>query len=132
MSFYQEFKSILDKRCFLIIKCKVMGYHEWKSCIDACLECAAICNHCASSCTKEEDVKMMAGCIELDMQCASVCYAAAQLMSLGSPQAKDLCRLCAEICDACGTECGKHNTEHCEECAEACLRCAEECRKMAA
>lgn len=109
-----------------------MGYHEWKSCIDACLECAAICNYCASSCTKEEDVKMMAACIELDMQCASVCYATAQLMSLGSSQAKELCRICADSCDACGTECGKHNTGHCEECAEACFRCAEECRKMAA
>jgi hypothetical protein len=95
-----------------------MGYHEWKSCIDACLECAAICNHCASSCTREEDVKMMARCIDLDMQCASVCYAAAQLMSLGSPQAKELCSICARICDACGTECGQHNTKHCEECAE--------------
>jgi hypothetical protein len=42
-----------------------MGYHEWKSCIDACLECAAIC------------------------------YTAAQLMALGSIRAKELCRLCA-------------------------------------
>lgn len=109
-----------------------MGYHEWKSCIDACLQCAAICNHCASSCTKEEDVKMMAACIELDMQCAAVCYSAAQLMSLGSPHAKELCRICVLICDACGTECGKHNTPHCEECAEACLLCAEQCRKMVA
>jgi len=36
-----------------------MGYHQWKSCIDACLECAAVCNHCEVSCTKEENVKMM-------------------------------------------------------------------------
>ena len=60
------------------------GYHEYKNCIDACLRCAAICNHCASSCTQEEDVKMMARCIQLDMECAAICYAAAQLMSLGS------------------------------------------------
>ncbi|WP_285057358.1 four-helix bundle copper-binding protein [Pedobacter ginsengisoli] len=109
-----------------------MGYHEWKSCIDSCLACAAVCNYCASSCTKEEDIQMMAHCIDLDMQCASVCYTAAQLMSMGSPHAKVLCGICAEICDACGTECGKHNTSHCEECAEACLHCAQECRKMAA
>lgn len=109
-----------------------MGYHEGKSCIDACLQCAAICNEFASSCTREEDVKMMAVCIELDMQCASVCYAAAQLMSMGSPQSKALCSICAELCEACGKECGKHNTKHCEECAKACLHCAEQCRKMAA
>ena len=75
------------------------NYHDYKSCIEACLQCAAICNHCASSCTKEEDVKMMAGCIQLDMECAAICYAAAQLMSLGSSKAEELCRICADICE---------------------------------
>lgn len=75
---------------------------------------------------------MMARCIQLDMECAVVCYASAQLMSLGSEQAKEFCRICAAICEACSAECGKHQNEHCRECAEACKRCAEECRKMAA
>jgi len=109
------------------------GYHTYKTCIDACLQCAAICNHCASSCTQEEDIKMMAGCIQLDMECAAICYASAQLMSLSSSRAKEVCRICADICEACGKECGKHtHSKHCQECAEACHRCAEECRKMAA
>jgi hypothetical protein len=68
-----------------------MGYKEWKSCIDACLQCAAVCNYCASSCTKEEDVKMMAKCIELDMQCAAICCVSVQLMSMGSKYAKQQC-----------------------------------------
>lgn len=109
-----------------------MGYHKWKSCIDACLQCAAVCNHCASSCTKEDDVKMMARCIELDMQCSAICYASAQLMSMGSEQAKELCSICAMICEACGEECSKHQTEHCQECAQMCKTCAGECRRMAA
>jgi hypothetical protein len=75
-------------------------------------------------------VKMMAGCIQLDMECAAACYAAAQLMSLGSEKAKDMCNICAELCDKCAAECGKHQTEHCKECAEACKMCAQECRKM--
>ena len=107
-----------------------MNYHENKKCIEACLACAAICNHCASSCLKEDDVKMMARCIQLDMECAALCYAAVQLMSLGSEKAKELCRLCAEACEACAKECGKHNNEHCKECADACKKCAEECRNM--
>ena len=109
-----------------------MGYHEWKTCIDACLQCAAVCNHCASSCTKEQDVKMMAMCIELDMQCAAICYASAQLMSMGSEHAKRLCTICADVCEACGDECAKHQTEHCQECAALCKQCADECRRMAA
>src|SRR3954449_9487675 len=104
------------------------GYHQYKSCIDACLACAAVCNHCAASCLQEEDVKMMARCIQLDMECSAACYAAAQLMSLGSSQAKEMCLICAELCDACSEECGKHNNEHCRECAETCSQCADECR----
>jgi hypothetical protein len=107
------------------------NYHQYQACIDACLRCASICNHCASSCTQEEDVKMMARCIQLDMECAAICYAAAQLMSLGSSKAEEFCRICADICEECGNECGKHKTQHCQECAEMCHRCAEECRRMA-
>lgn len=76
---------------------------------------------------------MMARCIRLDMECAAICYAAAQLMSLGSATAKEVCRICADVCEACGNECMQHkHMPHCLECAEACKRCAEECRKMAA
>lgn len=75
---------------------------------------------------------MMAGCIQLDMECAAICYTAAQVMSLGGQKARELCRICADICEACGNECGKHETEHCRECAAACKQCAVECRRIAA
>jgi hypothetical protein len=107
-----------------------MGYHENKKCIDACLKCAAICNHCAASCLQEPDPKMMVKCIQLDMECAAVCYAAVQLMSLGSDKAAELCRICAAICEECANECVKHNNVHCKECAEVCNDCAAECKKM--
>ena len=108
------------------------GYHELQSCIEACLKCASYCNYCAASCTKEKDVNMMARCIQLDMECAAICYASAQLMSLRSETMHEICRLCADICDACAAECRKHNMDHCQECADACEACAAECRKMAA
>ena len=98
--------------------------------MEACLQCVAACNHCASSCLKEKDVKMMVSCIQLDMECAAVCYNAAQLMSLGSTRADALCRLCAEICADCAGECSKHDNDHCRECANACHKCAEECMQM--
>lgn len=104
----------------------------YQACIDACLRCGSICNHCASACLQEEDMKMMARCIQLDMECAAICYAAAQVMSMNGNYAEELCRVCADICFACGEECEKHaHMEHCRECAEACRHCAEECRKMA-
>lgn len=75
---------------------------------------------------------MMARCIQLDMECAALCYAAAQLMSFGSSKAKELCGLCADLCEACGNECARHEVTHCQECAEKCKQCAEACRRMAA
>ncbi len=107
-----------------------MRLDHYKKCIEACLNSASLCHHCASSCLKEEDVKMMASCIQLDMECAALCYASAQLMSLGSAKAMSLCKLCAETCEACADECSKHDNEHCQACAAACRKCAEECKNM--
>ena len=107
-------------------------YKSYKVCLDACLESAAACNHCAASCTTEEEVSMMATCIRLDMECAAVCYTTAQLISLGSERAKDMCVICADLCNACSSECSKHENDHCRGCAAACRSCADECMKMAA
>lgn len=103
---------------------------HFQACIDACNACAVACDHCAASCLQEQDVKMMARCIALDMDCAQMCRLAAGFMARGSSNATEVCRTCATICDACADECGQHQHEHCRRCAEACRRCAEECRRM--
>lgn len=108
------------------------NYHTYKSCIEACLKCVVVCNRCASSCAQEKDIDMMRRCIQLDMECAAICDAAAQLMSLGSDSAKEICHILVGICEECAHECGKHENEHCHECAEACTQCALECSAMAA
>lgn len=109
-----------------------MPHDQFKSCIEACNECAVSCDHCAASCLQEQDVKMMAPCIALDMDCADICRLAASCMSRGSELAGAVCELCAEVCEQCGKECERHSKmEHCRKCAEACRRCAEECRRMA-
>ncbi|GAA4460544.1 four-helix bundle copper-binding protein [Nemorincola caseinilytica] len=107
-----------------------MSYREYRNCIDACLECVDVCNHCASSCLKEQNVGHMTRCIQLDLECAAICYATAQLMSLGSQYARQLCSLCATICRECADECRMHHNDHCRECAEICMECADECTRM--
>lgn len=107
-----------------------MPHQKYQSCIDACNACASACDHCAASCLQEDNVKMMARCIALDIDCAQICRLAAAVMSRGSEFAPQVCELCALICDACGEECARHEAKHCQECAEACRRCAEECRAM--
>lgn len=111
-----------------------MSHQKFKDCIDACVACAVACSHCATSCLGEEDVKMMAKCIQLDLECGVICRSAAELMSLASDYSAHLCRICADACKACAEECEKNaqmGMEHCKECAEACRKCAEECEKMA-
>ena len=109
-----------------------MQYHEYRQCIDACLNCAALCNYCASSCLQEKEVDRLTHCIQLDIECAAVCYTAAQLMSLGSSQAEKYCQICADFCNECAGECEKHakRMKHCRECAEACRICEELCLQV--
>ena len=109
-----------------------MSHQVNQACVEACNACADACDHCATACLREQDVKMMAKCIALDMDCAAICRLAASYMARGSQFDRQLCRLCAAVCDACGEECARHEHPHCQDCAVACKRCADECRRMAA
>lgn len=108
-----------------------MAQQKYNACIEACNTCAVACNYCAVSCLREQDVKMMARCIALEMDCAQICALAAAALARGSEHVKAICGLCADICKSCGNECAKHKMEHCQECAKACNQCEQECRKMA-
>jgi hypothetical protein len=60
---------------------------KWQSCIDACMNCAKACEFCATSNLKEQDVKMMASCAQINRECVAICWtsaAAAALQSLSS------------------------------------------------
>jgi hypothetical protein len=107
-------------------------HDKFASCIRACYDCALACNHCASECLQEQDVKAMARCIALDIDCAEICALAAATMGRGSEMSKAICTACAEVCEACGAECDRHQMKHCQDCARACQQCAQECRRMAA
>ncbi len=103
-----------------------------QACIDACNACADACDHCSTACLQEADIRPMARCIALDIDCAALCRLAAASMARGSEFAKRLCSLCALVCEACGEECGRHEHDHCQACAAACAKCAEACRRMTA
>ncbi|MHB8866600.1 MAG: hypothetical protein ACYC6N_29930 [Pirellulaceae bacterium] len=44
-----------------------MSHERYASCIEACVTCAQECEHCADACLSEQNVKMMAECIRLDL-----------------------------------------------------------------
>lgn len=94
-------------------------------------ECARVCNHCAVACLSEKEVKMMAQCIRLDIDCATICRTAAEFVERGSEHADALLSVCAVICNSCADECEKHaHMEHCRICADTCRQCAEACQQM--
>ena len=95
------------------------------------MRCAEACEFCATSDLKEQDVKMMATCAQINRECASVCWTSASLMSIYSRFAKQFCNLCTDICEASARECEKHRVDHCQKCAQTCGACADECRRMA-
>lgn len=104
-----------------------MTQQQYQKCIDACIECATVCNHCAVSCLEEKDVQYLTKCIRLELECAIICRASAELMTLGSGYTKELCDLCATVCNDCAEICEQHahmGMDHCRECAEACRACA--------
>lgn len=109
-----------------------MAHKKNQSLLEALNNCAAACNHCATACLDEQDVKMMARCIKLDMDCADICQLTAAFVARGSDHAVHLLKECAEICKACAEECEKHShMEHCRKCAEICRHCAEVCLQTA-
>ena len=106
-----------------------MSHEQNKGLLTTLAECAAECNHCTTACLDEKDVKMLAECIKLDIDCAEICKITASFVSRGSKHAEHLLNECAEICNACAEECEKHShMEHCRKCARACRSCAEACQ----
>ena len=102
----------------------------YEDCISACRQCAIVCRTCADACLREDDVKAMAECIRLNMDCASVCDTAARLMVSDSEFAQTFCGICADICHRCEKDCGSHHMQHCQESAKMCKHCAMLCSEM--
>lgn len=101
--------------------------HKHGAMIQKLLDCATACENCAASCLDEADVTAMAHCIEIDRDCAELCYLAAKLLTRDSEYAHELLALCEKICRHCAEECAKHKHQHCIICGEKCTQCADAC-----
>jgi hypothetical protein len=125
--------SLTSGNKYCTLKLNIMSHEKNHGLIEALNNCAAECNHCATACLDEADVKMLTKCIRLDWDCADICRLAATLVARGSDHANHVLRECAEVCEACAEECEKHadHMEHCRKCAEACRHCVEVCQQGA-
>lgn len=108
-----------------------MSHEKNKELISMLNVCVGECNHCTIACLEEQDVKMLAKCIKMNIDCAEICQLAVSFLERGSEHSEHILKECAEICNACAEECEKHShMEHCKKCAEVCRNCAEECRAI--
>lgn len=109
-----------------------MMNEQFRSCIQACYDCADACDRCTVACLTEPDAGKLARCIRLNMDCAQICRLAAACMARDSEMVDVIWEICAQACETCAEECAQHTMEHCRLCAEACRHCADECRLMIA
>ena len=97
--------------------------------IESLENCVTACNHCASSCLREDNVEAMTGCIALDLDCADICNTTLKLLARNGGNINiRMIEICRDTCAECAEECEKHGHEHCQQCARACRRCEEHCR----
>lgn len=95
--------------------------------VESLENCVAACNNCASSCLNEDNVRSMAECIKLNLDCADACHLTLKLLARDSNHAMAVVELCKDICAECAAECEKHEQDHCRQCAKACQRCEMNC-----
>ncbi len=51
---------------------------KYQTCIDACNSCAEACEYCATCDLHEQNVKTMASCVQINRDCANICWTASQ------------------------------------------------------
>lgn len=105
-------------------------------CVTHCHDCAATCTSCADACLGEATVSELRRCIRLNLDCADICAATANVLTRQTLTPTDVVQrqleACAAACRSCAEECEKHAThhEHCRVCAEACRACERACQEM--
>lgn len=98
------------------------------SLLEKIAECQAMCKYCFNACLEEEDIRMMARCIKLNVECSEICGITISSVAMDGDFNRELLTVCAEACEKCSAECRKHDKLHCMECAKACEDCARACR----
>ena len=99
-------------------------------CIEACLRCMVTCQDVAILFLE----KGMKGSARLSLDCAEICDLCATLCAKNAECLPDICAICEDICAACAEQCRLHEkqAEPCKVCAIACVACAEECARACA
>jgi hypothetical protein len=102
-----------------------------RNCADHCTRCHVVCIETIahgltlSSCHRESPL------IRAMLDCATICETCASLISRRSPFHQAACAVCAEACLVCADECERMGTgdPRMRRCAEICRACATACQE---
>lgn len=93
------------------------------------INCAIVSESCETACLNEDNITLLARCIELTRDCADICMLGARIVQRESEIEEEYRKLIVSMCLMCAEECRKHAHEHCRICAEECEACAQACEK---
>jgi hypothetical protein len=93
------------------------------------INCAIVCESCETACLNEDNITLLARCIELTRDCADICMLGSRIVQRESEIEEDFRKLIVTMCNMCAEECRKHTHEHCKVCAEECEACAQACEQ---
>lgn len=104
-----------------------------QDCIDACQECASVCERTARHCLGMGGEHASPAHQTLLRDCAHICATAGAFMARGSEHHHLVCGVCAELCVACAEDCERlaEGDQTMEQCAKTCRACARSCEQMA-
>jgi hypothetical protein len=120
----------------------------WVMATDACFDCAQACRACAQACLGEKTLHELRNCIQMNLDCADVCFATGDLAIRRVLRKRCLeiqeagfderimelmFETCSEVCFRCAEECMRHAEyhKHCRKCADVCRCCAQACLNAA-
>lgn len=101
---------------------------KYEKIIDSLIDCVRACETCTDACLNEDNVKMVADCIKLNIDCADTCSLGIRLLSRNSGISESIISMCADICAKCAEECETHDHDHCKKSAEICRNCEDICK----
>lgn len=107
-------------------------------CIEACIDCAAVCTSCADADLGEPGLPELVRCIRRCLDCADMCQATARVVTRQTESDPAVVRAaveaCLTTCRSCREECERHaqHHEHCRICAQVCRRCEQACSDLLA
>ena len=106
---------------------------EMQRCIQECERCHDACLRAVTYCLRKGERYEDASHITALLDCAEMCQTCASFMLRESPRHQHTCGVCAVMCDACAKSCAAfEGDDEMEQCRAQCHRCAASCREMAA